>query len=135
MESLNNFLLMAHSGWRWVVLILLVVVALKALIGWLGQQKWSNLDTRLIWFSRIAVYIQVGLGVILYILLQKWNVGMGFTGSHVIPALLAVGGVEFGAARAKKSSGTKKFMFAFIGFAIALVLIYGALATVGGIFG
>ena len=50
---------------------------------------------------------------------------------HVVPALLAVGGVEFGAARAKKSTGNKKFMFAFIGFIIALVLIFGALATVG----
>lgn len=131
---MTNFILQAHSGWRWIVLALIVIVIIKALIGLLGRQQWSSLDTRLLLFARIAVYIQVALGVLLYLLLQKWNAGMSFTGSHVIPALLAVGGVEFGAGRAKRSTGSKKFMFALIGFVIALVLIYGALATVGGIF-
>jgi hypothetical protein len=132
---MEYFLLQAHSGWRWIVLILLVVTAIKMLIGWVGKQKWTGLDTNLLFYSRIAMYIQVVLGLILYLLLQKWTVGMGFTGSHVIPALLAMGGVEFGAARAKRSRGKQKFMFGFIGFAVALVLIYGALATVGGLFG
>ncbi|NJN93888.1 MAG: hypothetical protein HC875_07250 [Anaerolineales bacterium] len=131
---MDNFLLQAHSGWRWIVLALLVITVIKMLVGWLGNQKWTGLDTNLLLYSRIAIYIQVVLGLILYVLLQKWNVGMGFTGSHVIPALLAVGGVEFGAARARKSSGSKKFMFGFIGFVITFILIYGALATVGGLF-
>jgi hypothetical protein len=130
-----DFLLQAHSGWRWIVLALIIITIIKALIGWLGKQKWTNLDARLIRLSRIAVYIQVVLGVLLYLFLQKWSDGMGFLGGHVIPALLTVGGLEFGAARAKKSEGNKKFMFAFIGFVIALVLLYGALATVGGILG
>lgn len=127
------FLQQAHSGWRYVVLALIVIVIIKALIGWLGKQRWSSLDANLMLWSRVAVYIQIVLGIVLYLLLQRWS-SMAFTGSHVIPALLAVGGVEFGAARAKKSSGSRKFMFAFIGFVIALILIYGALVTVGGLF-
>lgn len=132
---MTYFLLMAHSGWRWIVLLLILIVIIKSLIGWLGKQKWSNLDTQLVNFSRYAVYLQLLLGILLYVFLQKWNAGFGFVGSHVITALLAVGGIEFGAARAKKSEGAKKFMFAFIGFVIALILVYGALATVGGLFG
>ena len=55
---------------------------------------------------------------------------MRFIGEHVIIALLAVGGIEFGAARSKKAEGaSNKFKFAFIGFAIALVLI---LVAIGG---
>ena len=130
---MTYFLLQAHSGWRWIVLILLVVTAVKALIGWLNGQKWSIVDTRLLLFTRIALYIQVVLGVLLYIMLQQWN-NMRFTGEHVVIALLAVGAVEFGAARAKKSTGSKMFMFAFIGSALALILIYVALLVVGGIF-
>lgn len=130
---MTDLILLAHSAWRWVVLALLLVTAIKALIGWLGRQKWTGLDANLLRYSRLAVYIQVVLGIVLYILMQKWN-DMSFTAEHVIVALLAVGGVEFGAARAKKSSGAKKFMFAFIGFIIALVLIYVALMAVGGIF-
>lgn len=126
---MENFLLQAHSGWRWIVLLLIVVTLIKALIGWLGRQKWSSLDSRLLLFSRIAVYIQVVLGVILYILFQGWT-NMRFTGEHVIVALLAVGGVEFGAARARKASGdTAMFRFTVIGFAIALILIFLVIAA------
>jgi hypothetical protein len=133
---MTTIILQAHSGWRWVVLLLIIIVVIKALIGWLAKQNWSNLDSTLVRLSRYALYIQVVLGVILYIVAQKWAAGFGFVGSHIIPALLAVGAVEFGAARSRKVEGSqKKFMFAFIGFVIAIVLVYGALATVGGIFG
>ena len=128
-----NFLLQAHSGWRWIVLILIVVTTLKVLIGWLGKQRWRKLDDNLVRLSRYALYIQVVLGVLLYVMLQQWN-NMRLTGEHVFIALLAVGGVEFAAARAKKLRGRKMFIFAFIGFAIALVLIYVALQAVGGVF-
>ncbi len=125
------FLLQAHSGWRWIVLVLIVITVIRALIGLLSKQNWTTLDKTLLLFSRVAVYIQVVLGIMLYILLQKWSLGMSFTGGHVFPALLAVVGVEFGAGRAKKSRGKKRFMFVFLGFVIALVLVYGALVTVG----
>jgi hypothetical protein len=128
------FLLQAHSGWRWIVLLLIAVTLVKALIGWLSKNNWSAVDTRLLLFTRIALYVQVVLGVLLYIMLQQWN-NMRFTGEHVVIALLAVGAVEFGAARAKKSSESKKmYRFAFIGFALALILVYVALLAVGGIF-
>jgi hypothetical protein len=126
---MEYFLLQAHSGWRWVVLLLIVIVTVKALIGWQGKQKWTRLDSNLLLYSRIAVYIQVVLGVILYILLQRWT-NMRFTGEHVLMAILAVGGLEFGAARAKKArSDANKFKFAFIGFVIALILV---LIAIGG---
>jgi hypothetical protein len=120
------FLLQAHSGWRWLMLLLIIITAVKMLIGWQGKQKWSRLDTNLLFYSRIAMYIQVILGVILYILQQRWA-DMRFTGEHVIVALLAVGAIEFGTARAKRLSGSNMFKFAFIGFAVALVLILVAI--------
>jgi len=124
---MTNFLLQAHSGWRWIVLVLIIVTAVKMLFGWLTKQDWTRLDSNLLLYSRIAVNIQVVLGVVLYILLQRWT-NMRFTGEHVIVALLAVGGIEFGAGRAKKaSSAINMFKFAFIGFAIALVLILVAI--------
>lgn len=130
---MTYFLLQTHSGWRWIVLILLVITVIKTLVGWLGKQKWSAADTRLLLFSRVALYIQVIVGLILYILLQYWQ-NMRFTGEHVIVALVAVAALEFGAARAKKSSGSKMYLFAFIGSAVALLLIYVGLLAVGGIF-
>jgi hypothetical protein len=76
-----------------------------------------------------VVYIQVVIGIILYIATQRW-VDMRFTGEHVIIALLAVGGLEFGAARAKKARlDQNKFRFTVIGFGIALLLV---LVAIGG---
>lgn len=122
------FLLQAHSGLRWLVLLLIIITAVKMLIGWQGKQKWSRLDTNLLLGSRILIYIQVILGVVLYIMEQRWA-DMRFTGEHVIVAILAVGAVEFGAARAKRLRGVNMFKFAFIGFAIALVLIFVAISA------
>ncbi|MEM7345709.1 MAG: hypothetical protein AAF485_15810 [Chloroflexota bacterium] len=131
---MTYFFLEAHSGWSGIVLLLILITGIKALVGWLGNQKWKKIDSQLMLFSQISVRVQFVLGLILFILLQKWNGGMAFIGSHVIPGILAVGAVEFGAARAKKSKGKQKFMFAFIGMILALILVYGALATVGGLF-
>lgn len=127
---MTYFLLQAHSGWRWIVLLLVVISVVKMLMGWLGRQKWIDMDARLLRFSQIAIYIQVVLGVILYILIQGWS-NVQLTGEHVVMALLAVGGLEFGAARAKKARGdANKFKFAFIGFVIAVVLV---LVAIGGV--
>ena len=127
-------LLQAHSGWRWIVLLFLLITTVKMLIGWLGGREWRQIDTSLILATRVSVYIQVVLGVILYIVLQRW-VNLQFTGEHVVVALLAVGGIEFAAARARKAEGDKdKFKFATIGLIISAVLIYIALRAVGGLF-
>ncbi len=127
---MTDFILQAHSGWRWIVLALLVITAVNALLGWLGKRKWRGLDARLLVWSRMALYVQLLLGIALYVLLQKWDIT--FTGSHVVPAILTIGCVEFSAARSKKTS--KKFMVVFVGFALALLFLYGTLAVVGGLF-
>jgi len=124
-----TYILMAHSIWRWVVLVMMIFVAFKMIAGWLGNQSWTNLDDRLLKSTRYILYVQIVLGVILLILLGRFT-DMRLIGEHVIIALLGVGGVEFGAARAKKAEGAKnKFKFASIGFIIALVLI---LVAIGG---
>ena len=124
-----TYILMAHSIWRWVVLVMMIFVAFKMIAGWLGNQSWTNLDDRLLKSTRYILYVQIVLGVILLILLGRFT-DMRLIGEHVIIALLGVGGVEFGAARAKKAEGAKnKFKFASIGFIIALILI---LVAIGG---
>ncbi|MCG3209768.1 MAG: hypothetical protein FOGNACKC_03395 [Anaerolineae bacterium] len=130
-----DFVLMAHSGWRYIVLIMLVITLVKMLVGWLGKARWTRLDGRLLSALRVVVNIQVVLGLLLYILLQFWT-NMRFTGEHVVVALLAVSGVEFAAARAKRAAAdNSKFKWAAIGLIVAFVLIFVALRIVGGLFG
>ena len=131
---MGQMLFLALSGWRYIVILFLVITIIKMLIGWLSSQEWRQIDTSLILATRVSVYIQVVLGVILYIIWARW-VNMRFTGEHVVVALVAVGGVEFAAARARKATSDKnKFKFATIGLVIAAILIYFALQAVGGLF-
>src|SRR5262245_17313687 len=109
-----NILLMAHAGWRWIVLILVVVTTIKMLVGWLGKQPWRNLDATLVRVTHIAVAIQVLLGVILFIMFLTVGGHRASIIGHVIPALLAYGAVLFASIRAKRGSDTDKFKFASI---------------------
>jgi hypothetical protein len=131
------FLFQAHSGWRWIALLVILIATLKVVIGWAAGQKWQNLDTTLLRAANIALSIQVVLGIILYIIFLVQDQGpVGrLTGGHVVPALLSLGGVGFAVARSRKATDSRqKFMMASIGMIITVILIYGALATVGGIF-
>lgn len=137
MLGFYNFMLQAHSGWRWLVLLIIVIATLKFVIGWLAGQKWSGLDANLMRAANWIITIQVLLGLILYVLVlfQGRSDIVSFTFSHVVPAFLALGAVGFGQARSRKAAGDRaKFMFASIGLILAIVFVYGALVTVGGIF-
>jgi hypothetical protein len=105
----------------------------------LGKQQWTDLDTNLVRFTHLAVAIQVFLGIILYILfLTQGGLGRSigaFTGSHVVPALLTYGAVLFAMIRSRRLTDSNlKFRDASIGLIAAIILVYGALVTVGGIF-
>ncbi|HRV95333.1 MAG TPA: hypothetical protein P5526_24460 [Anaerolineae bacterium] len=141
MGTFYFFLFQAHSGWRWVALLFLVVTTIKVVIGWAANQNWSNLDSRLVSFTNIAVSIQVLLGIFLYVMFLTQGAGItgrsigAISGGHLVPALLAVAGTGFAVGRSRRAQNSRdKFKFASIGLIIADLMVYGALATVGGIF-
>lgn len=141
MGTFYFFLFQAHSGWRWVALLFLVVTTIKVIIGWVANQNWSNLDRRLVSFTNIAVSIQVLLGIFLYVMFLTQGGGItgksigSISGGHLVPALLSLAGTGFALGRSRRANSSRdKFKFASIGLIIADLLVYGALATVGGIF-
>lgn len=56
-----------HSIFRWVVVLLGLVILVKFAIGWLGKREFQEIDDRLTRIFPIVVDIQVTLGVILLI--------------------------------------------------------------------
>ena len=120
---LTSYLLLTHSYWRHVVLILLALATLRALIGMLGKQDWRSWDTQLVRFTLISVHIQFALGIVLYILRQAWLIP-GYTTGHVIPAFLGVVAVTMANNRSKKATlPYQKFRWAFGGMFIGSLLI------------
>ncbi|HXF61641.1 MAG TPA: hypothetical protein VNK95_08490 [Caldilineaceae bacterium] len=63
----------AHSGWRYVVILVAVLAILKYLIGWLGRGRWSNLDRWLGLLTPVTLDIQFLLGLILWITQARWT--------------------------------------------------------------
>lgn len=120
-----NILKMAHSGWRYVVLLLLIVALLKYLIGWLSNSKWSNFDTLLNRLTPIAIDIQWLLGIIVWIALSWWNNGdRARAFEHPLIATVAVVVAHIFAARARKAgTDDARYRTAFLGYLITSVLL------------
>lgn len=56
-----------HNIFRWVVLLLAVLVLYRAISGWLLKRSWQNADRTAGLFFSISIDIQLLLGLILYL--------------------------------------------------------------------
>lgn len=59
-------LLSTHSGFRYIVMITLVVAIILSIAGWLGGKKFTAVNKRINLFTLISAHIQFLLGLILY---------------------------------------------------------------------
>lgn len=129
-----NGILHAHSGLRWIALILLILTVVISLMNWLSEKEEISSATKNIFkFNTIFIHIQLVLGLILLGISPKVNfspdswsneVVRFFTMEHSLIMIIAVLLVTIGGARMKRiASVTGKYKTMFIFNAIALVLI------------
>lgn len=131
-----NMLLHAHSGLRWVVLILLVAATFKALLKWRSNAPFTEGDRKLNLFTMISVHVQLLIGLVLYFIspkvvefskfgeAMKETVSRFYAVEHLTTMLLAIILITVGYSKSKKAvEENKKFRIAFIFFGIALLLI------------
>jgi hypothetical protein len=128
-----EYIVVLHSLWRWVVLILMGLAILKALLGWFGKQPWQNLDNRIGLFFTSALDLQVLLGIILYIgvlvgaYFPKTSI-IRVSFEHVLMMFIALAIVHVIRSRAKKTEGDlAKHRLTAIGYIIALVIVIVAI--------
>jgi Na+-driven multidrug efflux pump len=67
MEQLYPFVLAIHSVVRWLVLIVGLLAAGKAIAGWLGKRAWLRLDDRLGAMFTGIMDAQFVVGLLLYV--------------------------------------------------------------------
>ncbi len=131
-RSHMNALLAAHSGLRWIALLLLIFTVFKAISGRMGKKSYLPLDKKLATFTVMFFHIQLVLGLILFFG-NKWHTLMGemkdtsirfFTVEHSLGMLLAAVLLTIGSAKAKKaSSDEKKYKTISWTFGIALLIV------------
>ncbi|PST85198.1 cytochrome B [Pedobacter yulinensis] len=131
---MNEILKSAHSGWRYVVLLLLIAAVFQALGGWTGKKSYSEGNRKLNLFTLISAHIQLLLGLALYFL-NGWfradssaAIARYWKMEHISMMLLAVILITVGNARSKKGAdGVAKHKTIAIFFGIALVLVLVAI--------
>jgi cytochrome c biogenesis factor len=131
-------ILSIHNIFRWVVLVMGIVVIVRAYVGWFGKRQWSERDRKVGSFYSIALDIQVLLGLLLYFFLspltqsafQDLSAAMSsgnlrfFLLEHPLYMILAVILAHLGNILSKKATeDNKRFRRAALWFSLSLVAI------------
>lgn len=134
-----NMLFYTHSGWRYIVLLVVTVAIIKMLIGWLGKQSWSRFDQILGAATPIVIDIQWLLGIVLWLMAPAaWFHGRGSVTvwEHLTTMTLTLAVAHIGWSRAKKATDDQsKFKSAAIGFIAAGLLVAVGVARITGYVG
>lgn len=132
-----------HSGWRYLVLALLLLAIINAFYGWLGKGKYSGASRKLNLFTLISAHLQFVFGLVLYFLSPKVrtdDMGMAmkdaisryWTVEHAIMMLLAIVLITIGHSKSKKALvGTVKHRNIAIFYTLALIIIIAAISMSG----
>lgn len=127
---MNEILKSAHSGWRYVVFVLLVVAVINALSGWLGKKAYTEGNRKLNVFTLVSAHIQLLLGLILYFV-NGWykidsSIAMGryWKMEHISMMILAIILITVGNSRSKKvADAVAKHKNIAIFFGLGLIII------------
>ena len=132
----------AHSGLRWLVLILIVVSIALAFVGWIKKREWTKTDQTSSLFLMIFMDIQFLVGIILYLFLSPmtkaafndFGAAMGnsalrfYAVEHILMMVIALALIHIGRAKTKKDIAPwKKHRAAAIFYTISLLMILAAI--------
>lgn len=145
METLNLVFLSLHNVFRWVVLVMGVLLVVRSILGWLKKRDYQERDKKLtIIFS--GVYdLQILLGIILFFTKGWGGVLMNapaevmktaalrfFAVEHWTLMIVAAVLIHIGSAQVKKATESiKKYKRATIWFTIALLLTLASIPWPG----
>ena len=123
----------AHSGWRYLVFVLLIIAVINALSGWFGNKTYTEGNRKLNVFTLIGAHIQLVFGLILYFLSPLTKGPMGdalyryWKVEHISMMIIAIILITVGNAKSKKvDAAVSKHKTIAIFFGIALVLVVAA---------
>jgi hypothetical protein len=126
-----------HSGFRYVVFVLVLVAIIQSLLGWLGKKPYTEVNRKINLFALISAHTQLLIGIVLYFLSPYVQFNSGtmknettryFTVEHWVMMLIAIALITVGHSKAKRietSEGKHKTIAIF--YIIAFLVIIGAI--------
>ncbi len=142
---MNSYLLLKyfHSGWRYVVLALVLIAIITAFAGWFGKNNYTNGNRKLNLFAMVSMHIQLLIGLALYFMSPKVNLGdfggamkdavsRYWTVEHALMMIIAIIFITIGHSKSKKAaSGATKHKQVAIFYTISLAIVIGAIYMSG----
>ncbi|HZX59553.1 MAG TPA: cytochrome B [Mucilaginibacter sp.] len=137
-----SFLRYLHSGFRYIVLLLLVVAIIRAWADWVGKKPYNEGNRKLNMFAMISLHTQLLIGLIVYFV-GKWYENFStmsslskevryWTVEHWSMMIIAIALVTIGHSRSKKATlpeGKHKAIAIF--YTLGLVIIVVAIILSG----
>ncbi|WP_443936989.1 cytochrome B [Pedobacter sp. MW01-1-1] len=128
---MNEILKSAHSGWRYVVLVLLILAFVNALSGWLGKKPYTDGNRKLNLFTLISAHIQLLIGLVLYFSEGWYSLSSKgapavryFKMEHISMMIIAIVLITIGNSKSKKvADAIAKHRNIAIFFGMALLII------------
>ncbi|WP_374948984.1 cytochrome B [Mucilaginibacter sp.] len=127
-----------HSGFRYIVIILILAAIIGALAGWLGKKGYTDGNRKLNLFAMISAHTQFLLGLVLYFLspfvvfaktTMKDPMARYWTVEHITMMIFAIVLITIGHSKSKKAALPEAkhrsiaifYILAFIVVAVAIV--------------
>lgn len=132
-----------HSGWRYVVLVLVILAIISAVSGWLGKNNYTPANRKLNLFTLIAFHIQALIGLVLYFVspkvrlddmasAMKDSMSRYWTVEHILMMIIAAVLITVGHSKSKKiSESYQKHKTIAIFYSIAVIIVIVAIQMSG----
>jgi cytochrome bd-type quinol oxidase subunit 2 len=126
-----------HSGFRYIVFILVVIAIIQSLVGWLGKKPYTDANRKMNLFAMISAHTQLLIGLVLYFLsplvqfassTMKNNELRYWTVEHLTGMIIAIALITIGHSRSKKATTPEgKHRAVAIFYTIAFLVIVGTI--------
>ena len=120
---MTDFLINAHSGWQYVVLVALLVSLFFAF----RRQEMTSMAENTYRITAVLVDIQVALGLAVWIVTSAWSGDFVQAWVHPIAGLAAIGVLHAFIGKARKDESGNANRIVRNGLIIALALVVAAI--------
>ncbi|MEO6981024.1 MAG: cytochrome B [Mucilaginibacter sp.] len=100
-----------HSGFRYIVFLLVLVAIIQSLLGWLNQKPYTETNRKINLFALISAHIQLLIGIVLLFKsplvhfdssTMKDNITRYFSVEHWVGMVIAIVLITIGHSKSKK---------------------------------